>query len=122
MSKHWSETYDPNKHRNHMWGKGLEVERSKHQKLDPDLVYFVRVCSFTFEFQNLSQLEACLELYSQKTRPSSRIPEGELWKYGGNHSEMHIWFERFPMMLSDNHCRPNVVKALEKALTHFSHM
>lgn len=120
MSKHWSEKYDAHKHRNHMWGEGLEVERSEDQKSAPDAVYFVQVCSFTIEFHNLSQSEVCSEFYSRKIRPSSCIPESELWKYGGDHREVRRWFEKLPMKLSDNHRRPKVVKALKKALIDFS--
>lgn len=36
MSKHWSERYDPLKHRNKMWGEGLEINRAKDQKAELD--------------------------------------------------------------------------------------
>ena len=75
-------------------------------------VWFVRVCSFTFEFQTAEQLEACLAYYGQKIHPSSRVPE----VYFGDHWEAQRWFERLPMYLLEEPKRKRVVAALEKAL------
>jgi hypothetical protein len=115
MSEHWSKETDSG--RTHMLGEGLEVWRSSDPNLDPNIVYFVRVCSFTFEFGNLSQLEVCLQFYRQKTHPSSSVPGWR--KCGGDHWEMQRWFEKLPLKFQNNHCRPRIVKALEKALADF---
>ena len=79
-------------------------------------VWYVRVCSFTFEFQTIEQLEACLAYYQQKIRPSSRIPRERLPDYGGDSGECQRWFERLPMYLLEEPKRKKVVAALEKAL------
>jgi len=78
-----------------MWGHGCEVEENPNPALIPKWVYFVTVCSFTFEFHSINQINACLKHYSQKVRPSTRIPEKDLWKYGGDHGETQRWFERY---------------------------
>ena len=119
MSKHWAEEYDWTKHRNRMWGDGLCVSRSKAPTIVPDLVYFVRVCSFTFEFHSIPQIEACLAFYRQKIHPTSRIPWEQMIEWGGDNEEVQRWFDRLPMQLQDNHRRPKVVKALENALENF---
>jgi hypothetical protein len=119
MSKHWVENYDWTKHQNRMYGPGLDVDRSRDQKLDPYRVYFVEVCSFTFEFHSLDQLRSCLDYYMQKVHPSTRIPGKDLGSYSGDHWETQRWYEKLPMKLLNNHCRPKVVKALERALSDF---
>lgn len=120
MSKHWTEEFDAMKHRNRMWGDGLQVERSKAPTISPDTVYFVSVCSFTFEFHSIPQLIACLDFYRRKIHPSSIIPHNNLYDYGGDAGERQRWFDKLPMKLQDNHRRPRVVKALEAALEEFS--
>lgn len=102
-----------------MWGDGCQPDRSRDQKLDPTWVYFVRECGFTFEFHSLGQLKTCLEYFDQKMRPPTRIPSGELWKYGGDQSETQRWFERLPAKLFAATKREQIVKALRRALTHF---
>src|SRR5437660_10946466 len=116
---HWKEPYDWRKHRNRMWGEGAQPDLSRDEKLDPHCVYFVRTCCFEFEFHSLGQLQACLDHFSRKIQPTSRIPEKELPNYGGDHSEVQRWFERLPMKLMDNHRRPRVVAALKSALEDF---
>jgi hypothetical protein len=119
MAKHWKEKYQPSTHINHMWGDGCEPDRTKDQVLDPTWVYFVRECGFTFEFHSLEQLEVCLAHFDQKMRPSTRIPEDELWKFGGDHGERQRWFERLPGDLFANTKRERIVKALSRAMEHF---
>ncbi len=80
--------------------------------LVPREVWFVRVCSFTFEFQTMEQLEACLAYYKQKIHPTSRVPE----EHFGDHWEAQRWFERLPMYLLEEPKRMKVVAALEKGL------
>lgn len=80
--------------------------------LAPREVWFVRVCSFTFEFQTIEELEAHLAFYRQKIHPTSRLPEPHF----GDHWEAQRWFERLPMYLLEGPRRKKVVAALEKAL------
>jgi hypothetical protein len=102
-----------------MWGYGCDVEDNPNPALIPKWVYCVTVCSFTFEFHSINQINACLKYFSQKVRPSTRIPEKDLWKYGGDHWEMQRWFERLPQRLLQESKRLKVVKALERALSEF---
>ena len=120
MSKHWVEKFDASKHQNHMWGVGLFSPTDRGSASIPHNVYFVSECGFTFEFHNLDQVEACKHYYSQKIRPSTMIPEKELYKYGGDQSETQRWFEKMPKKLNNNHNRPKVLKALNKALESFN--
>src|SRR5262245_10912753 len=98
---HWKEPYDCNRNKNKMWGEGAQPYVSRDEKLDPHCVYFVRTCGFEFEFHSLGQLQVCLDHFSRKIQPTSRIPESQLPNYGGDHSEVQRWFERLPMKLMD---------------------
>lgn len=77
-------------------------------------VYFVRVCSFTFEFHSIQQLQTCLDFYDQKIQPSSRRDIG-----AADHWECERWFERLPLYLREEPKRQRVVKALREALKKF---
>jgi hypothetical protein len=72
-------------------------------------------------FTNIEQLEACLEFFSKKTRPSSRIPYRDLKPYidaGLRGWEVQRWYDRLLMYLLEEPKRQRVVKAL--ALAHKS--
>jgi hypothetical protein len=118
MADIWNET---SKHAWSMplgWRSHRDFERSQHD-FRPFTTWYVRVCSFTFRFTNIRQLEACLEFFSQKTRPSSRIPYRDLKPYldaGLRSWEVQRWFDRLPMHLLEEAKRQKVVKAL--ALAH----
>jgi hypothetical protein len=115
MAKFWKENYDHTKHENHMFGyKTLADEYDKAPTLIPYYVYFVNVCSFTFEFHSIEQIEICLEYYSKKIHPSSRIDRD-----GGDPWEFQRWFDKLPMYLLEEPKRQKVVKALKKALGKF---
>lgn len=86
----------------------------------PREVWYVRVCSFTFVFHTLEQLQACLDYYGQKTHRSSRIPAAELHNYGGDSGECQRWFDRLPMYLLEEPKRRKVVAALQAALSQWS--
>lgn len=119
MSKYWIEKYDKTQHQNYMWGVGQFPPSEGGRKYVLHDVYFVSECGFTFEFHNLKQLESCRDYYSRKIRPSTIIPEKELYKYGGDHGEIQRWFEKMPKKLNNNHNRPKVLKALNRALKSF---
>ena len=98
----------------HMWG--FPLPPTLPASLAPREVWHVRVCSFTFDFQSLDQLEACLGYYRQKIHPSSLIPWERLGDYGGDCGECQRWYERLPMYLLEEPKRKKVVTALERAL------
>jgi hypothetical protein len=114
MAKIWKEKRDPLIHRNRMWDQYPVPVNSEGYITEP-WVYFVRVCSFTFEFQSMEQIEGCLEYYSRKTHPSSRLRIGAADPW-----EMQRWFERLPMYLLEEPKRQRVVKALVEALKIFT--
>jgi hypothetical protein len=125
MAQIWTETYDPKKHSDKMRDSsrtpGVPDEQYRHAPtLQRYSIYFVRVCGFTFEFHNLEQLKVCLEFFSQKVRPSSRIrfseaDRGVHWL----HWVSQRWFERLPMQLLEERRRVRIVPALKKALMRF---
>ncbi len=88
--------------------------------LSPREVWYLRVCSFTFVFHTLQQLQACLDYYGKKTHQTSRLPFAELGNYGGDSSECQRWFERLPMYLLEEPKRRKVVAALQTALRKWS--
>ncbi len=114
MPRFWKELCKPAEHFNQM--PEVPVLELPDLKLIPRWVYFVSVCSFTFEFHSIEQIEACLEYYTEKLHPSSR--RFDMW--GGDHWEFQRWFERLPMYLLEESKRQKVAKALTKALTEFS--
>lgn len=111
MAKVWKEELDWSRHQNKM---DAPVERRPELNFVPQWVFFVRVCSFTFEFHTLNQIAECLAYYSQKTHPSSRVGIGS-----ADHWEAQRWFERLPMYLMEEPKRQKVVKALATALEQF---
>ncbi len=117
MSRHWKERYDSSRHRNRMYGEGCETEQSRDAAIDPRWVYFVNVCSFTFEFHSLQQIETCFNYYSRRIQPSSRVPQCEL---EGDHWEMQRWYEQLPQELQSEPKRRKVLKALRNAHSDFS--
>lgn len=117
MPKFWTEPFDSARHCNRMYVSDDVIPRSSDPKFDPHPVYFVRLCAFTFEFHSLGQLEACLAHFSQKVRPSSRVPWYE--PIGGDHFERQRWYERLPMWLSEEPKRLAVLKSLGQALASF---
>jgi hypothetical protein len=117
MPKFWTEPFDAARHHCRMYVEGDDRPASSDARLDPHPVYFVRVCSFTFEFHSIRQVEACLAYFSQKVRPSSRVPWYE--PIGGDHFERQRWYERLPMWLLEEPKRLAVLKSLGRALTAF---
>ena len=85
-------------------------------KLAPHEVYFVAVAGFTFEFHSLGQTQCAMDYFSQKIRPSSRMPfpAGSM-----DHWETQRWYDRVPMKLLKEPRRRQVLKALATALAEF---
>ncbi len=110
-------------------------EQLPKTKLRPRWKYHVQVCSFTFEFWDLAQVQATLEFYQQKTHPSSRWAKPKSLqneRYSASRraetlrwvrAEGYVvqrWWERLPMRLQQNNKRLKVIKALQQALTEFT--
>jgi hypothetical protein len=112
MAKIWKEELDPSRHCHKM--DGVVAYAPKIGGLHR-WIYFVRVCSFTFEFHSLEQIKKCLDYYSMAIHQSSRMDIG-----GADHWEMQRWFERLPMYLLEEPRRQKVVKALSSAMEEFA--
>jgi hypothetical protein len=93
----------------------LELSNRPFSTLDPREVLFVNVCSFTFNFKSLYELDETLKFYQQKTHPSSRLSSSRLVKGTWGHWKSQRWYERLPMYLMEDPKRVRVVKALEEA-------
>ncbi len=116
MAQIWSEPYCWTKHQDQMDGiERLPAEQRPAPTLRRRQVYFVRVCSFTFQFHSIQQLRACLDYYARKMQPSSRLHIG-----AADHWEVERWFERLPFYLRAEPKRQKVVKALKEALRTFN--
>jgi hypothetical protein len=121
MATYWTEQFNPEIHRNHMWGSECDVPEHCDLRLDPRLVYFIRVCSFTFEFHSIGQIKQCLGYYNKKIHATS-ILSSEILKTGtcgGDHGETQRWYERLPQKLLKESKRKKVVIALEHSLNLF---
>ena len=113
MAKIWKEKYDWRLHHNRM-AEQFPSKIDSRGKVQTAWVYFVRVCSFTFEFHSKEQIRTCLDYYSSKVRPSSRMSIG-----AADHWEAQRWFEHLPMYLLEEPKRLKVVKALVSAIEFF---
>ncbi|MEA5467045.1 hypothetical protein [Leptothoe sp. PORK10 BA2] len=103
-----------------MVGNAPPAEFSPDPTIIPEWVYCVYVCGFTFRFWSIKQLQACLDFYSQKLHPSSRIQVTEEMLYHiPDRSMLQRWYDRLPLYLRKKSKRQQVVKALEKALKQF---
>ncbi|MBK6699944.1 MAG: hypothetical protein IPG55_08585 [Saprospiraceae bacterium] len=113
MSKHWKEKTDPTKHvdfmsSTHLGGIGIEGSKEKGA-----WVYFVRECSFTFQFASLRQLKVASDYFSKTVHPSTRR------KHDGLEHYWQFWYEKLPKGLIGGSKREKVHKALTKALMEF---
>ena len=96
----------------------------------PTWTYFVEVCSFTFYFRSLEEVEEYLNYYRQKIHPSSadgndrpnrfyvKTKRGGFLTHhsSGDHWERQSRFDELPLYLREEPKRRKVVKALERAL------
>lgn len=121
MAKITIEKFDSESHPNHMWYIDDSQAETYHKTkgLVPYYVCQVKVCGFTFIFHSVMQLELCLEYYSKKIHPTSKLPV-YTENLGGDHWETQRWFDKLPLHLQDKAKRPKVVAALEKALKEYS--
>lgn len=115
MSRHWKERLDPEKHIDFMCDRsvgGRPVAPVRDNLLE-HRVYFVNVCSFTFQFHSLQQVKQCLDYFQIKIHPGSREPNVDYEHY------LHPWYQRVPQRLFEEARREKVVRALERALSDF---
>ena len=115
MSRHWKETLDVNKHIDYMADHsigGRSPVAPRDSLLTPD-VYFVDVCSFTFQFQSIEQLRHCLSYFQIKIHPSGREAHVNYEHY------WQPWYQRLPQYLFEEPKRKKVVVALERAQADF---
>ena len=94
--------------------------------------YYVHVCSFTFVFASLSEIEEYRDYFSQKIHPSSADdvdwrncrwwtpPNERGFSWALDHWERQSRFDRLPLFLFEEPKRQKVVKALNEALKKFS--
>ena len=109
-----------------------EVAQFRSDSLHTEWNYFVHVCSFTFCFLSLEQIEEYHAYFSQKIHVSSSdIYSHPRWDYAkgrkdnfdfadSHHYERQSKFDKLPIYLFEEPKRLKVVKALKKALKEFS--
>jgi hypothetical protein len=115
MARIWKEKLDSKKHIDYMRcpEPGGYSPRMPDDNLIEKWAYFVEVCSFTFQFHSIEQIEQCLDYFAQKIHPSSRRvsnPNERYWQR---------WYERLPQWLFEEPKRQKIVKTLENALVTF---
>jgi len=91
----------------------------KNPTLVPHESVFVNVCSFTFRFESLPQLERAIAYYEQKILPSSILPKPKEGYSYGDSGEAQRWYERLLQFLREEPKRRKVVKALREARGQF---
>ena len=114
MPKYWTEPLDPSKHVDFMRGYQAPGGVLIDEPAGSRLVYFVRVCGFTFQFQSIDQVDEALRRFERQTQPSSRAPNDGLEHY------WHSWFDRLPSGLAAGSKRVRVISALKQARKSFS--
>src|SRR4051812_17602127 len=81
------------------WVDNAQEERYRSSEgLTPYKVCTVEVCGFQFIFHSVMQIELCLDYYSRKIHPTSRLPV-YTEHHGAHHGETQRWFEKLPMRL-----------------------
>lgn len=114
MSKHWKEEADPEVHRDYMSTYQVQGNPVKvTNKLVEQYVYFVRECSFTFQFTNLDQLDEMIDYLSKKVHPSTRADHVVIEHW------WHSWQERLPSGLLKGKNREKILKAMDRAREEF---
>ena len=107
-----------------------ELARNRSDNLHTEWHYFVHVCSFTFIFTTVTQIEEYRKHFAQKIRPASadganrpiwRCADGtQLTRHPGDHWERQSRFDVLPLYLFEEPKRQKIVKALERAIREFS--
>ena len=117
MAQIWSEPFDWTKHQDQMDRiASSAAEQHRAPTLLRRQVYFVRVCSFTFQFHSMHQIQACLAYFERKIQPSSCVDTGAADRW-----ECERWFERLPLYLREESKRQKVVKALSESFEEIRH-
>jgi len=120
MAKVTIADYMEGEHPNPMrWVDNEQQERYQRSGgLAPYKVCTVEVCGFEFIFHSVMQAELCLDYYSRRIHPTSRLPV-HTENLGGDHWETQRWFEKLPMYLLENSKRPKVIAALTRAIAEY---
>lgn len=82
---------------------------------EPEWIYYVYVCGFTFAFFSVTMMQAYLDYYTQKILPS-RIRDTP---HCNNDLRQDV-FTRLPLYLREEPKRQKVINALQKAIQEFS--
>jgi hypothetical protein len=116
MARFWKEKLDSTRHRGYIcsYTLGGDALPELSDNIIERCVYFVEVCSFTFQFASLAQIEECLAVFSQKIHPSSMEPGITLEHY------WQCWEQRLPYWLFEEPKRLRVAKSLRRSLAKFS--
>ncbi|MEL7362573.1 MAG: hypothetical protein AAFN13_10915 [Bacteroidota bacterium] len=117
MAKHWKEPYT----REAAQALGIHDFEGRPILGDANTrwIYYVRVCSFTFGFFSLDELDRYLAFFERKTLPSGTVAgpfsSGPAASVGDGKSV----FERLPGRLRARNNRETVRKALARARSDF---
>ena len=76
----------------------------------------VHVCSFTFRFVSVEEIEEYIKFFQARTHPTSRVPASMLPDCTFRHWHSQRWYERLPLFLQEEPKREKVLKALNKAI------
>ena len=108
MARYWREMADPEKHFDFMSSHnegGVPIPKSS-DNLVPKWVYFADVCSFTFQFATIEQVNQCIAYFEQKTHPSTidnHPPFEHYWQ---------PWYCKLPKGLNKKAKKQKVLKVL----------
>ena len=97
-----------------IWKEPLTEQRAKeiNVRTEPECIYYIHLCSFTFVFYSLTMIQEYREYYNTKILPSRR--GGSIWV-----GEPQSPLNRLPLRLRNESKRHRIVKALSKALHEF---
>jgi hypothetical protein len=113
MAKIWREELDLKRHRDFVSGH----QDAGGVPIDPHAsdgwVYFVRECSFTFQFVTIDQIRECRDYFGARLH-SARRRSGITLEH-----HWQRWFERLPPGLVADPKRTRILEALERALATF---
>lgn len=113
--KIWKEKADPQKHKDYMstsWVGGISIPKPKDNLIEK-WVYFVKEGGFTFQFTSINQIEECIDYFSTKIHPSTRLNHDIYEHY------WQTWHERLPHGITKKGKREKILKALIKAQDKF---
>ncbi|MEM8777337.1 MAG: hypothetical protein AAGF26_00405 [Cyanobacteria bacterium P01_G01_bin.49] len=114
MARHWRETAPFPSHKL-QFGALLGLPQTQGKI---ELIYFIEVCGFTFEFYSLEQIANAIAWFEQKVHPSTRLKDEPMLR--SEHDVVQRWHERLPASIKKGSKRSRVAKALRNALAAYS--